>query len=62
MSELSLNVVSNEALKMREKKKRKVKKIKRQCEIRERKGKERKEKVSSWGWCHENPKLSLNLF
>lgn len=42
MSELSLNVVSNEALKMKERKKRKVKKIKRQCEIRERKGKERK--------------------
>lgn len=42
MSELSLNVVSNEALKMREKKKRKVKKIKRKCESRERKGKERK--------------------
>lgn len=37
-----MNVVSNEALKMREKKKRKVKKIKRKCESRERKGKERK--------------------
>lgn len=42
MSELSLNVVSAETLKMREGKKgkkRKVEKIKRQCEIKEGKGK-----------------------
>lgn len=42
MSELSLNVVSTEALKLRGVGERKEKEIKRQYEIRERKGKEGK--------------------
>lgn len=59
MSELSLNVVSNEALKMKERKKRKVKKIKRQCEIRERKG---KKKSVHGDDAMKIRGLSLNLF